>query len=95
MTKSDTAGDPLAEDTAAYMRALGKRLRLLRLAQELTQDQVALATGISRSFVSLLEHGARGVDIVRLVRLARLFGIPIHELVDVGDAGPRGARACT
>jgi transcriptional regulator with XRE-family HTH domain len=62
------AGD--RPDEAAFMRALGKRVRLLRLVRELTQDELAKAAGMSRSFVSLIEHGARGVDVVRLLRLA-------------------------
>lgn len=69
------------------MRALGKRVRLLRLTQELTQDELAQASGMSRSFVSLIEHGGRGVDIVRLLRLAAILGVPLTELVDVAGAG--------
>lgn len=54
----------------------------LRLA-ELTQAELADATGVSHSFVSLVEHGCHGVDVVRLVRLAAVFGIPLTELVDI------------
>lgn len=81
--------DPTAQsgelEAAAFLRALGKRLRLLRLVRELTQDQVAEATGMSRSFVSLLEHGAHGVDVVRLLRLSAFFGISLAELLDMGS----------
>src|SRR5215212_1529828 len=79
--------DPVAGDTpdpAAFLRALGKRVRLLRLTRELTQDQVAVAAGMSRSFVSLIEHGTHGVDVVRLWRLAAVFGLPLHERVKFG-----------
>ena len=74
-----------AEDSAAgeFLRVLGKRVRLLRLARELTQDQLADAAGMSRSFVSLIEHGAHGVDVVRLLRLAGVFGMPLVELLDL------------
>ena len=65
------------------MRALGKRVRLLRLVRELTQDELAQAAGMSRSFVSLIEHGEHGVDIVRLLRLAAVFDMPLTELLDV------------
>ena len=40
------------EEEQAFMRALGKRLRILRLTAELTQDQLADAASISRSFIS-------------------------------------------
>lgn len=71
-------------DTDAFMRAIGKRVRLGRLTRELTQDQLADAAGMSRSFVSLIEHGARGIDVVRLYRLAAALDMPLTELI----AGP-------
>lgn len=76
---------PLADDPAAveFLRVLGRRVRLLRLARELTQDQVADATGMSRSFVSIIEHGAHGVDVVRLLRLAGALGVTLTELLDL------------
>jgi transcriptional regulator with XRE-family HTH domain len=71
-------------DEAVFMRALGRRVRLLRLTAELTQEELSEAAGISRSFVSLIEHGARGVDVVRLLRIAAVLGLPLHELVNLG-----------
>lgn len=75
------------QDTAAFMRAPGRRVRLLRLTAELTQEELGQAAGISRSFVSLIEHGGRGVDVVRLFRIAAVLGLPVHELVNVGTSG--------
>ena len=72
-----------APDVAVFLRALGKRIRLLRLTRELTQDQLACAAGMSRSFVSLIEHGSHGVDVVRLVCVAAVLGVPLTELVDL------------
>ena len=80
MTPSTSATAP---DTAAFLRALGKRVRLLRLVRGLTQDDLARAAGMSRSFVSLVEHGCHGVDVVRLIRLAAVLEIPLTELVDI------------
>ena len=70
-----------APDTAAFMRRLGRRVRLARLIGELTQDQLAEKAGISRSFVSLIEHGSHGVDVVRLIRLAAALDVPLAELL--------------
>lgn len=68
-------------DPAAYLRALGKRVRLLRLTRELTQEELAVAAGMSRSFVSIIEHGSHGVDVVRLIRLAAALEVPLAELL--------------
>lgn len=40
-------------DPDVWLRALGKRVRLLRLTREMTQDELAAASGMSRSFVSV------------------------------------------
>ena len=68
-------------DTAGFLRALGKRVRLLRLTAELPQDQLAAKSGISRSFVSLIEHGAHGIDVARLARVAAALDLPLPALI--------------
>jgi transcriptional regulator with XRE-family HTH domain len=68
-------------DVDAWLRALGKRVRILRLTKELTQDELAVAAGMSRSFVSLIEKGTHGVDVVRLLRLAAALDVPLAELI--------------
>jgi transcriptional regulator with XRE-family HTH domain len=73
----------VTEDSAVFLRALGKRLRIARLTRELTQGELAAAAGMSRKFVSLVEQGVTGVNVVRLHRLAAVLGMPLPELVDV------------
>ena len=68
-------------DPDEFLRALGKRIRLLRLTAESTQDDVAARTDISRSFVSLIEHGAHGIDVVRLMRIADAFDMRLSDLI--------------
>ena len=68
-------------DTDAWLRALGRRVRILRLTREMTQDDLAVAAGMSRSFVSLIEHGAHGIDVVRLARLATALDLPLSTLI--------------
>ena len=74
-------GDSADVDVEGYLRALGKRIRILRLTRELTQEELAAATGMSRNFVSLVEQGSSGVDVVRLVRIAAALEVPIEELL--------------
>lgn len=85
MNRPAAADDPVA---AEFLRVLGRRVRLLRLARELTQDQVADAAGMSRSFVSIIEKGSHGVDVVRLLRLAGVLGVSLTELLDIETPVP-------
>lgn len=73
----------MTSDEAVSLRGIGKRVRLARFTREMTQEQLAAAAGMSRSFVSLIEQGTHGVDVVRLYRLAAALGMPLAELVAV------------
>jgi transcriptional regulator with XRE-family HTH domain len=64
-----------------FLRRLGKRVRLVRVDREVSQEQLAQATGMSRNFVSSIERGAHGVDIVRVVRLAVALDVGLPDLL--------------
>ena len=60
---------------------LGVALRQARNARGLSLAQVAEATGVSRSLLSLIETGRSDITIGRLSRLARLYDIRLADLV--------------
>jgi len=60
---------------------IGKYLKDKREAAGVTQDQAALAIGIPRPAVSLLESGQRKVSAVELVKLTKLYGFEIDQFV--------------
>ena len=69
-------------------RTVGRRLRLARKLDELTQQEVADAAGVSRSTVALIELGGKGaVDVYRLRRVASAVGLDLAELFE-----PYGGR---
>ena len=61
--------------------ALGAALRQARKARGLSLAQVAAATGVSRSLLSLIETGRSDITIGRLNRLAQLYEIRLADLV--------------
>ena len=61
---------------------LGRRLRLARKAWNLTQGEVAEALGLSRSAVSEMEAGRRGVSGLELHRLAHLYGRDMADFLE-------------
>src|SRR4051794_24293919 len=66
---------------------LGRQLRTLRRTRGFSLSQVAEATGISKSFLSLLEAGKSDITIGRLMRLVEFFGVTIGDLLPDADAG--------
>ena len=63
------------------MVSLSERLKTLRKAKDMTQEQLAEYMGISPQAVSRWETGATSPDISALPQLADLFNISIDELL--------------
>ena len=64
---------------------LGARLRQLRTARGVSLAEVAEATGISASFLSMVEQGKSDITVSRLMRLVQWFGVSIADLVQEPD----------
>ncbi len=76
-----------AQPTDNHQRELlGERLRILRIRRHLTLADAALGTGLSRSFIALVESGKTDISVSRLVRLAEFYGVWISDVV--GSIGP-------
>ncbi len=65
--------------------ALGSRLRRLRQGRGLSLTDVAHGTGISASFLSMVEKGQSDITVSRLMRLVHWFGVSIADLVQEPD----------
>ena len=60
----------------------GKRLRRLRLARDMTQEQFAEAASVSVDFLSLVERGINAPSFETLERFARALKARVAELFD-------------
>ena len=58
----------------------GRRLRELRQARGLSQEELAFKAGLHRTYVSSAERGQRNLGLVNIERLARALDIDICEL---------------
>lgn len=60
---------------------LGKRVRALRLALGMSQEQLAERAKVHRTYVGSLERGERNVALINIVRLAEALEVDPSELV--------------
>jgi transcriptional regulator with XRE-family HTH domain len=63
------------------MPTVGDRVREVRQAKKLTQDQLAEKTGMSKGFISDLENGNRNVSSEYLLRIANTLGASVDYLL--------------
>lgn len=64
---------------------LGRRLRQLRASRALSLAEVAEATAISPSFLSMVENGQSDITVSRLMRLVQWYGVSIADLLQEPD----------
>jgi quercetin dioxygenase-like cupin family protein len=74
-----------AAEPPSQQEFLGAQLRALRAARRVSLGDVAKETGISASFLSLVENGRSDITIGRLTRLVDYYGISIIDLLPSGE----------
>jgi transcriptional regulator with XRE-family HTH domain len=72
---------PPAEPQADPQPELGNRLRQARREAGLPLTEVAAATQISASFLSMVENGGSDISIGRLLRLAQFYRVSFDDLL--------------
>jgi len=64
----------------AIKAAFGQRLRDLRTARGLSQEALALACDLDRTYIGGIERGERNVSLVNIHKIATALGVPVREL---------------
>ena len=69
-------------DDAEFLTMFGRRVRVLRTARGLSQEELADLAGMTRNKISSIERAAQdpGVTVVR--RLSLALAVPVSVLVD-------------
>jgi transcriptional regulator with XRE-family HTH domain len=71
----------IKQESRAYFRALGSHISVLRKEQGMTQAELARTLGVSQQTVFAYELGDRRVSVLMLVKLAKIFGVPVENLM--------------
>lgn len=70
----------------------GRRLRALRQARGISQEELAHHAGLDRTYISSCEAGRRNVTLKTITRLADALGISPAALIAPEQAGRRAAE---
>ena len=62
------------------MATIGQRIRELRIRHKQTQDELSRLTGLSRSYISMIECGKREPDSDALEAIADLYNVDMNFL---------------
>ena len=67
--------------------SVNEKIRLIREAKDLTQEQMAEKLGVSQSAYGDIERGDNDPKLSKLQKIADIFEIQLSELVDLSEKG--------
>ena len=67
---------------SSELKLLGRRVRTLRKAKKMTQEQLAIKADSGAKYISELERGEANVTIALVSKLAEGLGVPTSELFE-------------
>jgi len=62
---------------------LGKRIRALRNAKNVSQEALALHSGLHRTYISDIERGIRNVSVKNIEKIAKALNVSIAEIFNM------------
>ncbi|HEX7045903.1 MAG TPA: helix-turn-helix transcriptional regulator [Burkholderiales bacterium] len=71
---------------------LAQKLRMLRMMRGWSQERLAEASGLHRTYISLIERSECNVSLDNLEKIADAFGLSLPELLRAPDAAAFGAK---
>ncbi len=70
-----------ADYSEQIKRKFGERLRILRIAKGMSQEALALASGLDRTYIGGVERGERNISIVNIHKIANGLGVSPKDLL--------------
>lgn len=72
---------PATSKQHAQRKAFGARVRALRHEAGISQEDLAYAADLDRSYVGQVERGERNISLDNIYRLAKALGVPPSSLL--------------
>lgn len=61
---------------------IGEKMKKIRIARNMTQNDIADAMGVSRQYISRWESGERNIKFEQLVEFAKVVGVTLDYFTD-------------
>lgn len=61
--------------------SLGQRIKLLRQARSISQEDLADAAGVHRTYIGMIERGEKNTTILTMLKLAEALNTTLYDLV--------------
>ena len=68
-------------DKNSFLKSISQTIREHRLAREMSQEELASASGLHRTYLSDVERGLRNLSVFSLLAIAQSLGTTMSELI--------------
>ena len=68
------------------LRLFGERVRAIRRAKQMSQEELAAASDLDRSYMGGVERGERNVSLLNILKIAKGLQVRPSQLLEVFDA---------
>ena len=69
----------------SFKQNLGINIGKIRAEKHMTQENLALESGISRSHIAMIETGKRDITVSSLFKISRALGVNLQKIFDFDD----------
>lgn len=71
-----------SQDEKSFLKQIGNCIRVVRLEAELSQEKLAFASNLDRTYIGSVERGERNISIINLRKIARALKIKVSDLLN-------------
>lgn len=68
-----------------FRKQLGQQIQKLRREKTLTQENLSLESGISRSHIAMIEAGKRDITVSCMFKISRALGVTLADIFSFDD----------
>ena len=75
-------GKAYSKSEKAYLERIGNRIRELRIEADLSQEKLAFACDLDRTYIGSVERGERNISVINLRKIAKALKIKVSALLN-------------
>lgn len=78
-------GATYSESEKTYLERIGNQIRELRIEADLSQEKLAFACDLDRTYIGSVERGERNISVINLRKIAKALKTKVPILLNIEE----------
>lgn len=74
-----------SETDKTFLERIGNRIRELRIKKNLSQEKLAFACDLDRTYIGSVERGERNISVINLRKIGKALNIELTILLNIEE----------